>query len=230
MMGRIPISSESPVKVPNNLPLFQTPGEKNSADDALDFLERFEIVCIANEVPMGKWVKMLPLCLQPVERTWFLMFVMNHTKSSQKECSWDEIREGFLEHFEHPNEAMYLMEKLRSLKMKDSARAYSDEFLRIMLHLQLDIADDTAVFLFKAGLKPWLLDQVTATEANQLLTQRMSGERAQKINVEMLAEIAQHIEANQHIHRLANNGDRQNPYSERGFGGHWYWFQGRKEI
>ena len=70
---------------------------------------------------------------------------------------------------------MFLMEKLRALKMSGSVRAYSDEFLSMAAKLELDTRSDTAIYLYKVGLQPWILTQVAAAESNQILADELSG-------------------------------------------------------
>ena len=67
------------VKIPSGLPKFC--GKDKGIDDPQEFLEMFNRVCVAHEVPRSRYFRVFPLCLDSVDGKWLDRWLDNHENS-----------------------------------------------------------------------------------------------------------------------------------------------------
>ena len=112
LSGRMTQKESRRVQVPQNLPKFR---QKGPYDEPMEFLEAFRRVMEAHEVPLSRYVKLLPLCLDAVDCQWLEEWI----EQQEFDISWQEVEHAFIAHFQNPNAILVWQEQIRSLKMMD---------------------------------------------------------------------------------------------------------------
>jgi hypothetical protein len=197
--------------IPTNLPHFRAHGSLELGETAYEFMENFETICFGHQIPKYHWTRMLTLCLGPVERAWL-------ERTVEGNMSWKQVREQFLKHFEHPNEKMFLREKLQALKQTISVRQYADEFMRLIHRLKMKGDSEEAIYTFKRGLRRNMLEYITTAENSLMITNEVQS-KALTISVEMLVKIAINAEANDTLMRSTSDlsgkrGERTSTFTQ----------------
>ncbi len=96
LASRVTQKESRKVQVPQNLPKFR---QKGQFDEPIEFLEAFRRMMEAHEVPLGRYMKVLPLCLDAVDCKWFEEW----TGQQEENVTWQELERAFIAHFQNPN-------------------------------------------------------------------------------------------------------------------------------
>ncbi len=167
-------------RVPNNLPVFRS---AKDTEDPLEFIEKFERVCQANGINFDRYIKLISLCLDATDVQWISQWTRSH---GDEGTVWNDFREAFIAHFQHPNAMIVWQSKIRSLKMDNTGvQRYSDQFIRLANRLGWNLEGELAIFHFKSGLPRWLVEQLTTAEVA----------RGGSLSVDILAKMALQLEA-----------------------------------
>lgn len=131
-------------RLPSSLPYFRG-SKSNAIQDPREFLQEFQIILEAEEIPSTRWRNALRTCLTISDAHW----ASEHTSDSN---TWEEIKELFLERFVSPimlqqysNEFL----EIRQTKYEDFL-TYCDRFKRLLTILKID---ETAVY----GIRKFIL-------------------------------------------------------------------------
>jgi hypothetical protein len=177
-------------KVPRDLPHFRGDA-KNAIQDALEFIDRFETVCEPHGLEDDQFIRVLPICLDQVDGTWFKMW-----KSQNPQATWKDAKRAFMGHFRHHNELTLLQAQIRALRMDSTGvRRYADQFRKLMAQLGWNDTTEAAIFQFKQGLTRNLLDKLSGAEANLALVAGFTGQPEYTIGVDALISMVSRIEA-----------------------------------
>ena len=205
------VDSFTAIRIPSGLPTFR--GRSNMGIvDPQEFMEQFVIVCQAHNIDVARYTKILALCLDSVDRRWLENYVATTTmttttteESMDSSVNWTALERAFLAHFQHPNAMIFWQEEIMRLRMgSEGVQRYSDQFIKLASRLAWSLTDENTIYHYKRGLVPWMLDQLTAVEANHLLTQEMTSSQVgnnvnKAMSVDMLMKMALRIEANRSI-------------------------------
>ena len=146
-------------RVPTNLPTFRN---SKGMEDPLEFIEKFERVCQANGIQLRRYIKLVALCLDTTDVQWIDQWVR---RNGDDEDVWNDFKENFISHFQHPNAMVVWQSKIRALRMDNSGvQRYSDQFIRLALRLGWNLDGELAIYHYKAGLPRWLAEQLTTAE------------------------------------------------------------------
>ena len=189
-MGLERVKNDENIRVPANLPIFRGHGSK-SIDDPQEFLDQFQRICVAYDVPLSRYGKILPLCLDSTQNKWYDRWI-EHNEGYDK-VQWSQIRAEFIKHFQHLNQAIHLQAEIRKLRMaNEGVQWYTDNFLRLAEKLGWSTKDQTTIFQYKLGLSKWMLNQLSIAEAMM----ESDNSNGPSISVEILGNMAQRIESN----------------------------------
>jgi hypothetical protein len=176
------------VTVPTNIPKFRQHGQ---FEEPVEFLEAFEKVLVAHEIPEERYIKLLPLSLDSVDGQW----IKNNSKIA--DCSWEEIKQQFIGHFRNPNAMMVWQDQIRGLKVdKSGVQRYTDQFIRLANRLSWSLKSEIAIYQYKMGLPEWMLNSITASEGAAII------QGSEEPDVEQLGKIALRVEANSKSFRV----------------------------
>jgi len=181
------------IKVPSSMPRFR--GDKG-IEDPFDFLEFFNRVMIAHEISEDRYMRLVPMCLDAIDRKWF-----DHWMENQVDMpTWREFQRDFIGHFRHPNASALWLEKIHQLRMDDGGvQRYSDTFVYLAERLGWSMDDEMTIYRYKAGLNQWILDQLSAAEATFIMAKQIDAKEDFTLSVEMLTKMALAVEANRGI-------------------------------
>ena len=101
-------------RVPTNLPVFRS---SKGMEDPLEFVEKFERVCEANGIQLGRYIKLISLCLDVTDVQWVNQWVKANGVNGE---AWSDFKEMFISHFQYPNSMVVWQAKIMALKMDNS--------------------------------------------------------------------------------------------------------------
>jgi transposase InsO family protein len=151
-----PVSSVAPARsvvVPSGLPFLQLIGEtqwkpkEESFDSAYDFCASFEKVLRAHAQDMdGNWERLLPMCLNNEQYSWFEEMLMN------KGMPWITARSLILDHVDTTYRKFQLMAKIGWMRQgrHESTREYANRFQKLRREAGLDDNTQSALALFSS--------------------------------------------------------------------------------
>jgi len=99
-MGSEKVKNDENIRVPANLPIFRGHGSK-SIDDPQEFWNLFSKDLCCLDVPLLRYGKILPLCLDSTQNKWYDRWI-EHNEGYNK-LQWIQIRAEFIKHFQHLN-------------------------------------------------------------------------------------------------------------------------------
>ena len=145
--------------VPSNLPKFR---QGMNSVEPIEFMENLVKIFEAHEIEEDRYDVLLALCLDPVDQQW-----LTNWKNDNSRGTWNELKDGFIAHFQHPNAMVLWQDEILSLKMEQmgSVQRYTDQFLRLVKKLGWDLNSEIAIYQYKRGLPNWLIESLTASEA-----------------------------------------------------------------
>jgi hypothetical protein len=145
--------------VPTNLPKFRQ-GEQT--EEPAEFVEAFERIMTAHAIAAERYLQLLPLCLDTVDGQWLSSYIAG----TKDENSWEDFKEAFIAHFQHPNAESLWQERIRNLRVTSTGvQRYTDQYIKLASRLGWNLASGTAVFQYKQGLPDWMLNSVSTVEA-----------------------------------------------------------------
>src|SRR5690606_17816859 len=116
------------VRMPHGLPTFRTGPSKTQVKSPMEFLRRFENLCIASAVSRRNWFTWLVVCLTRKEEMWFRNW-QDKTHAVSNEAGWFQFKEDFVNHYVHFNYEITVLEKLSTLKVNSrEVKNYADRF------------------------------------------------------------------------------------------------------
>ena len=181
-------------RVPTGLPKFR--GEEKGMKDPAEFLEAFKRRCVAHGIAKHRYAKILPLCMDSIDGKWLDKWQPQGNGGDV----WEQLEHDFLQHFQHPNINAHLQSKIRRLKMgAEGLQRYADQFIELASRLRWGLDEENTIYQFKAGLLPWLAEQLSAAEANFNLMRKVSGLDEASVSVDLLMKMGLSIEANRDL-------------------------------
>ena len=111
--GAIPsqrLTSTKSGKVPSNMPKFR---QNSPYKEPGEFLEAFNTVMEAHNIPEERYASLMKLCLEQVDARWLDMV------PAQTKGNWRSLQRLFIQHFQHPQAHNMHMDQIRKLKMGD---------------------------------------------------------------------------------------------------------------
>jgi transposase InsO family protein len=183
-------------QMPKGLPTFRNSEDPKTMRDAEEFLERFERICRAQEIPQSRWASILGTRLENVDARWLEHWVANQLDSGFN-VYWSDVSEVFLNHFKSPNAEVETMAQLTSLKyQKNGAQRYADKFKQLADKLEMSPSSPIALYHFKQGLPEWMRNKVTMT---------VTASRS-KWDFNMLGELIIGLEAEDRVQQTVRRG------------------------
>ena len=81
----------------------------------------------------------------------------------------------------------------------EGLQRYADQFIELASRLRWGLDEENTIYQFKAGLLPWLAEQLSAAEANFNLMRKVSGLDEASVSVDLLMKMGLSIEANRDL-------------------------------
>lgn len=184
---------ERPPRIPPNLPKFREQGYEK----AEVFISELTYLCRAWHIPDTRIITILPLCLAPEDRMWFM-----GEYEADSVTPWGEVTKKFLKHFSDPNLASKQTKELYSLtvsSMGGNLQRFTDRFLYLCSILKLELDSESMLKQYREGLPQWIQKALSSTQAHYLFMREVeeaSGKESPRLTVTMLGKMAQAIEAN----------------------------------
>ncbi|MGI0060685.1 MAG: C2HC-type zinc finger protein, partial [Nitrosotalea sp.] len=184
--GNVSSIAKISFKVPSGLPKF---GSATGEKDPQEFWDSFAKVMVANEVPVEKYVTILPLCLDSIDTKWLDRW----TLENGEDLDHRKLHRDFISHFQHPNSKVIWQNQIEKLHVDTSGvQKYSDRFIGLAHKLDWDLEDSMTIYRYKNGLPAWIVDQLSSAEASSAIAD--GGNKV--IGVDGLAKMVLIIEAN----------------------------------
>ena len=112
-------------------------------------MESFTEVMIANDVPEERYIKMMPLCLETIDKLWLRVWIAEQGGDG---C-WSNFYDAFIAHFQNPNTRQVWLDQVRTLKMDSTGvQKYTDQFVKLINNLGRHMNDEDMVYHYLRGL------------------------------------------------------------------------------
>ena len=129
-----------------------------------EFLEAFNTVMEAHNIPEERYASLMKLCLEQVDARWLDM-VPAPTKGN-----WRSLQRLFIQHFQHPQAHNMHMDQIRKLKMGDlGVQRYTDQFTYLANLIGWTLDSPTAIHQYKEGLPQWITYHLISIESGSIL-------------------------------------------------------------
>ena len=168
-------------KVPNNMPKFRQNGPYKEPSE---FLEAFNTVMEAHNIPEECYGFLIKLCLEQVDARWLDMM------PALTKTNWRSLQHAFIQHFQHPQAHNMYMDQIRKLRMEDlGVQRYTDQFIHLANLIGWTLNSSTAIHQYKEGLPQWIMYHLISIESGSIIGEQLPPD------VTMLGQAALSIES-----------------------------------
>lgn len=143
-------SSNKPSRLPAGLPTFNSDTHK---ENPVHFLKKLELRLETDTYPRKLWPKALAGQITGSGASWALRTLI------KEDIDWEEAKDCFIKHFDHPDHQFMLRQQLFKLKQanNESVRQYSDKFAELVFELGEDDESEQILAQFFHGIKDDLM-------------------------------------------------------------------------
>jgi hypothetical protein len=166
------LSTSEPVHVGSTARLNSAvlPTFGNGAGNAsvpFEFMIKFEAQMVASNMPRSSWARHLPAQMQHIDA---IRVVSSWLEDD--DCTWDEVKSKFIQHFDSPQSDFINRKALASVKIADgeTIRRYVDRVLTLASRIdETDSVHTRTAFLIGLGSGPFAQAVVSGVTAQQAM-------------------------------------------------------------
>ena len=132
-------------------------GERNPRDSVKvrNWVRSYESYMVKALVPIHEYARHLDQFLTEDATNWY----WNELTQSNRDGSWEKLKELMMRRFSPPNEELDSFSKFRNFKMRDNAKSYATRFSELLQPVVGDFSDKVIMNFFIDGLH----DEIKAT-------------------------------------------------------------------